>query len=202
MPRYPFYMKLGALPSGFVTDALRRWVTSTLAAKGTRVCKKLLCVGLLRSPFTALDFPEPLRGNTSQGLQAPGPEPSLNLGVSRRWGREDALGDLSVLENYLSLKIHDRTVCMRSNSELLTLGFLGIKAHLHPCQVTHSTPSITSIQGRSFVRPQSVGIIHFCSHSSSWSDMTGPSGKKASAFTALLSHLLKYRNTGPILNEA
>ncbi|XP_057159601.1 carbonic anhydrase 12 isoform X1 [Ursus arctos] len=81
-------------------------------------------------------------------------------------------------------------------------GFLGIKAHLHPCQVTHSTPSITSIQGRSFVRPQSVGIIHFCSHSSSWSDMTGPSGKKASAFTALLSHLLKYRNTGPILNEA
>lgn len=68
VPRHPLNMKLGALPSGFVTDAVRRWVRSTLAAKGTRMCKKILCVGLLRSPFTALDFPEPLRGNTNQGL--------------------------------------------------------------------------------------------------------------------------------------
>lgn len=61
-------MKMGALPSGLVTSALGRWVKGTLAAKGMRVCKKLLCVGLLRSPFTALDFPEPLWGNTSQGF--------------------------------------------------------------------------------------------------------------------------------------
>lgn len=53
----------GAL--GFVTDTLRREVKSTLAAEGTEVCEKLLCVGLLRSPSTALDFPEPLQGSSS-----------------------------------------------------------------------------------------------------------------------------------------
>lgn len=59
-----------------VTDALRRWFKSTLAAEETRVCKKLLCVGLLRSPFTALDFPEPLwLVFASQGLLASGAEP-------------------------------------------------------------------------------------------------------------------------------
>lgn len=92
-------MKSGAPPSGFVPDVLR-WVKSTLAAQGIRVHEELLGVGLLRSPFTALDFPEPLQGSTRQNLQVHGPEPSLSLGVSHRWGREAVLGDLSALENY------------------------------------------------------------------------------------------------------
>lgn len=92
-------MKSSALPSGFVRDALR-WVKSTLAAQGTRVHKELLGMGILRSPSTALDFPEPLQGSTSQGLQVHGPEPLLSLGVSHRWGRDGVLGDLSALENY------------------------------------------------------------------------------------------------------
>lgn len=92
-------IKSNALPSGFARDTLR-WVKSTLAAQGTRVHEELLGVGLLRSPSTVLDFPEPLQRSTSQGLQVHGPEPTLSLGVSHRWGREGVLGDLSALENY------------------------------------------------------------------------------------------------------
>lgn len=36
VPGHPFYLQSGALPSGFVTDTLRGWVQSTLAAKGTK----------------------------------------------------------------------------------------------------------------------------------------------------------------------
>lgn len=47
-----FCMKSGALPSCFVTDALGRWVKSTLAAKGTRYLRNYCAgvgMGLLRS---------------------------------------------------------------------------------------------------------------------------------------------------------
>lgn len=40
----PIFYEVRWLPSGFVIDALRNWVKSTLATKGTRVCKKLLSV--------------------------------------------------------------------------------------------------------------------------------------------------------------
>ena len=43
VPRCLFCMKLGALLLGTVTDTLRRWVKSTLAAKGTR-CMRSHCV--------------------------------------------------------------------------------------------------------------------------------------------------------------
>lgn len=59
VPRCGFCVKLGALPLGFVSSALRRWVKSTLAAKGTRVCEELLCVVCRGLPS----------GKHNQGLQ-------------------------------------------------------------------------------------------------------------------------------------